>query len=145
MAIEMAASSNLHDIDDEISAIDAQIEELNRRKRELVSERQRLREREQEVECEKLQSKSWDGNDYAWSASLDECLRSTFGITSYRGAIKLKKFVFFTFGLIFSLTFLTLRICRIIGHLQMSRDQNASGISCCLSCFKPKLRVNFYY
>ena len=92
LAIEMAASLNPHDIDNEISAIDAQIEELNRRKRELVSERQRLREREEEVECEKLQSKSWDGSDYAWSASLDECLRSTFGIsTSYRGAIQLKK------------------------------------------------------
>ena len=80
----MAAASNLHDIDDEISAIDAQIEELNRRKRELVSERQRLKRREEEAESEKLQSKSWDGSDYAWSASLVECLRSTFGITSYR-------------------------------------------------------------
>ena len=77
----MAASSNQQDIDDEISAIDAQIEELNRRKRQLVSERQRLRRREEEIESEKLQSKSWDGKEYKWSASLDECLRSTFGIT----------------------------------------------------------------
>ena len=80
----MAAPATLRDIDDEISAIDAQIEELSRRKRELESERQRLRRREEEEECQKLQGKSWDGKDYAWSASLDECLRNTFGITSYR-------------------------------------------------------------
>ena len=85
MAIEMAASSNLHDIDDEISAIDAQIEELNRRKRELVSERQRLREKEkqrakQRILLPKLKKKpmlkqrlkqTWKG----WK-DLEECLKA---------------------------------------------------------------------